>query len=85
MPNMDFYFIGKLQELPHRIKPSTKKEGDNMKKKQILSMITAITILALTGCQKSPESSIVTNKDFDKMVDLAENSEIGTSEVSGVA
>lgn len=82
---MDFYFIGKFQELPYRIKPSIKKEGDNMKKKQILSMITAITILALTGCQKSPESSIVTNKDFDKMVDLAENSESGTSEVSGVA
>lgn len=56
-----------------------------MKKKQILSMITAIAVLSLTGCQKSPESSIVTNKDFDKMVDLAENSESGTSEVSGVA
>ncbi len=44
-----------------------------------------LTSLLLTGCQKSPDSSVVSNKDFDAMIEQAENTEAATTEVSELA
>ncbi|MBO5238080.1 MAG: hypothetical protein J6B50_04825 [Lachnospiraceae bacterium] len=47
-----------------------------MKKKQrivALGMIVSMGISGLTACQKSPGSSLVNNKDFDNMIEAAQN------------
>lgn len=41
-----------------------------MKKSKILALIL-LAAFGISGCQKSPESSIVVNKDFDKLIDEA--------------
>ncbi len=41
-----------------------------MKKYKLLS-VALITVVALTGCQNNPESSIVKNKDMDKLIEQA--------------
>lgn len=41
----------------------------------IMSAICAASVVSFTGCQKSPESSIVVNKDLDELIEQAENSE----------
>ncbi len=56
-----------------------------MCKKQMLCMGMAVIFLVLSGCQENPESSIVTNKDFDKMVSQAEDEESGIKKVEEVA
>ncbi|MCI9151040.1 MAG: hypothetical protein HFI42_11205 [Lachnospiraceae bacterium] len=53
-----------------------------MKRKQIISIGLITAMLAFTGCQKSPENSIVKNKDFDKMVDQAQGEEGGVRDVA---
>lgn len=50
-----------------------------------LFVIATALAVCLCGCQKSPESSIVTNKDFDNMIDEAENTENGSSDVGSLA
>lgn len=46
--------------------------------------MTCITLasLLLAGCQKNPDSSVVANKDFDTMIEQAENTEGETTEVA---
>lgn len=56
-----------------------------MKRKQIISIGLIAAMLAFTGCQKSPENSIVKNKDFDKMVEEAQGEEGGVSDVADMA
>lgn len=53
-----------------------------MKRKQIFGMGLAMAVLAVSGCQKSPEKSIVINKDFNKMVEQAQAEDQGVSEVA---
>ena len=53
-----------------------------MKTKQIISIGVLAATLLVSGCQKSPENSIVKNKDFDKMVDQAQGEESGVSDVA---
>lgn len=55
-----------------------------MKRKQVISIGLITAMLAFTGCQKSPENSIVKNKDFDKMVDQAQSEESGISDVAAM-
>ncbi len=60
-----------------------KKNTKNIRNKANMALILAA--LMLTGCNKSPESSIVANKDFDNMIDEAENPDNGVSTVSDAA
>lgn len=54
------------------------------KRKKILIIgIMAVTVW-MTACQKSPDSSIVVNKDFDNMISEAQNSE-GAVELTDLA
>lgn len=55
------------------------------RKERRIVCISLAAAMLLTGCQKSPENSIVTNKDFDHMVSQAENAETGTSDVAEMA
>lgn len=56
-------------------------------RKKIKQGMTCITLasLLLVGCQKSPDSSVVSNKDFDTMIEQAENTEGETTEVAELA
>lgn len=57
------------------------------KRKQAAGIVLAATLTAMlfAGCQKSPETEIVHNKDFDNMIEQAENTEASTTEVQEVA
>lgn len=57
------------------------------KRKQAAGIILAATLTAMlfAGCQKSPDTEIVHNKDFDNMIEQAENTEASTTEVQEVA
>ncbi len=50
-----------------------------------LSALGMILVLGLSACQKSPESSIVVNKDMDNLIDEAQNGENGIVNVDEVA
>lgn len=52
--------------------------------KQGMVCITLASVL-LAGCRKSPDSSVVSNKDFDKLIEQAENTEGETTEVEELA
>ena len=43
--------------------------------KKTLIVICIILVLTLYGCSENPDSSIITNKDFDNLIDQAENAE----------
>lgn len=43
--------------------------------KKSLIVICMILVLTLYGCSENPDSSIITNKDFDNLIDQAENAE----------
>lgn len=43
--------------------------------KKPLIVICMILVLTLYGCSENPDSSIITNKDFDNLIDQAENAE----------
>lgn len=55
-----------------------------MKGKQLLSVVLSVMVLNLTvsvaGCQKNPDSSIVVNKDMEKLIREAQDGE-GTSDM----
>ena len=57
------------------------------KRKQAAGIVFATTLTAMlfAGCQKSPDTEIVHNKDFDNMIEQAENTEASTTEVQEVA
>ncbi len=50
-----------------------------------LPALGMILVLGLSACQKSPESSIVVNKDMDNLIDEAQNGENGIVNVDEVA
>lgn len=54
-------------------------------RRKLAAALIAVTILGMTGCQKNPDSSIVKNKDFDNMIDSAQDTESGTSNVAEMA
>lgn len=57
-----------------------------MRKKMKQGMVgMALASLLLTGCQKSPASSVVSNKDFDTMIEQAEHTADQTTEVAELA
>lgn len=51
-----------------------------MKKRRILFMAAAVAMLA--GCQKNPDSSIVVNKDMDKLIDQANETGKGMENIA---
>ncbi len=53
--------------------------------KSAVAYAVVLCMLGITGCQKNPEESIVQNKDFDNMIDEAENTEDGSSDVGAMA
>ena len=48
-------------------------------------LAATLTMILFAGCQKSPDTEIVHNKDFDNMIEQAENTEASTTEVQEVA
>lgn len=56
-----------------------------MKKNKWLLATGMIMVLGLSACQKSPDSSIVVNKDLDNLIDQAQNGENGGVNVADVA
>lgn len=45
-----------------------------MKMQRVIAIgLCAVTMVSFAGCQKSPDSSIVVNKDLDKLIEQAEN------------
>lgn len=50
-----------------------------MKKREYILTAALILAIGLSGCQKSPESSIVVNKDMDKLVEKAKDNENSSS------
>lgn len=56
-----------------------------MRKHQWLLATGMIMVLGLSACQKSPDSSIVVNKDLDNLIDEAQNGENGGVNVADVA
>ncbi len=57
---------------------------DMRKNKNLLAFGLAMTVV-FSACQNSPDSSIVKNKDFDNMIDEAQNTEGGFKSVTDVA
>lgn len=58
----------------------------SMKKKYkiVTACMLALCMAGMTGCQKNPDSAIVTNKDFDSMVEEAENTANGSKDVEAL-
>lgn len=56
-----------------------------MRKNKWLLATGMILVLGLSACQKSPDSSIVVNKDLDNLIDEAQNGENGSMNVTDVA
>lgn len=56
-----------------------------MRKNKWLLATGMVMVLGLAACQKSPDSSIVVNKDLDNLIDQAQNSENGGVNVTDVA
>lgn len=57
-----------------------------MKKKNLCLLISCMVMaIGATACGKNPDSSIVKNKDFDKMIEEAEKKEGGDNNVKDVA
>lgn len=56
-----------------------------MRNKKWLFATGMILVLGLSACQKSPDSSIVVNKDMDHLIDEAQNGGVGGVDVADVA
>lgn len=56
-----------------------------MRKQRWLLATGMILVLGLSACQKSPDSSIVVNKDLDNLIDEAQNTGSGTVDVGSIA
>lgn len=54
-----------------------------MKKKKNLFVLGMLLAAALSACQKSPDSSIVKNKDLDKMIDEAKGGSGNVGDLAG--
>lgn len=64
------------------------EKGKKRRKARIHRCLPAfgmILVLGLSACQKSPDSSIVVNKDMDNLIEEAQNSENGNVNVDEVA
>lgn len=55
-----------------------------MKKKKCMLALGMVMTITLSACQNSPDSSIVKNKDFDNMIEEAQNTESGSSNVEDI-
>lgn len=56
-----------------------------MRKQLIVPTIILIAAASMSGCQESPDSSIVKNKDFDNMIEQAENKGNSSKSVNDLA
>lgn len=56
-----------------------------MGKKSIAFLLTGIMVFSLAGCAGSPENSVVKEKNLDKMLKQAENTEEGAASYNDVA
>ncbi|MDE6435381.1 MAG: two-component system regulatory protein YycI [Lachnospiraceae bacterium] len=56
-----------------------------MRKKSILFLLAGTMVLSLAGCAGSPENSVVKEKNLDKMLEQAENTEEGAASYNDVA
>lgn len=56
-----------------------------MRRKRSLLIWGMTATVILSGCQKNPDSSIVKNKDLDRMIEEAGNTENGSSSVADLA
>lgn len=57
-----------------------------MKQRNFTILLAGVALAAvLSGCQKNPDSSIVKNKDFDKLIDQAKDENNGVSDAQQVA
>lgn len=56
-----------------------------MRKRYIVPAIIMAAATSISGCQKSPDSSIVKNKDFDNMIEQAGNTKNGSKNVDELA
>lgn len=57
-----------------------------MKQRNFTILLAGVALAAvLSGCQKNPDSSIVKNKDFDKLIDQAKDENNGVSDTQQVA
>lgn len=54
------------------------------KRKKLVIIVIMVVTAGMTACQKSPDSSIVVNKDFDNMINEAQNTD-NTVEVADIA
>lgn len=55
-----------------------------MKKKKCMLALGMVMTITLSACQSSPDSSIVKNKDLDNMIEEAQNTENGSSNVEDI-
>lgn len=61
------------------------EEGEiEMRKKKGMLVLGMVTTITLSACQNSPDSSIVKNKDFDNMIEEAQNTENGSASVADI-
>lgn len=56
-----------------------------MRKKGIAFLMTGIMLLSMAGCASNPDSAIVKEKNLDKMLEQAENTEEGAASLDDVA
>lgn len=57
-----------------------------MKRRNFTILLAGVALAAvISGCQKNPDSSIVKNKDFDKLIDQAKDENNGVSDAQQVA
>lgn len=53
--------------------------------KNIVSIGSVCALIFTTGCQKNPDSSIVVNKDMDQLIEKAQDTESGVTDVTLMA
>lgn len=56
-----------------------------MRKKSIVFLLAGIMVFSLAGCAGNPEDSVVKEKNLDKMLKQAENTEEGAASYDDVA
>lgn len=56
-----------------------------MKKRGMAILLTGVMLLSMAGCASSPDSAVVKEKNLDKMLEEAENTEDGVSSLQDVA
>lgn len=56
-----------------------------MRKRSIALLMTGVMLLSMAGCASNPDSAVVKEKNLDKMLEQAENTEEGATSIDDVA